>query len=179
MEIFKQGIYALFDGDELVYIGQAKSLYARVGRHIREGAKSFDSFELFPVEGVEEWLGSIESRIISYFQPKYNIAHSGETPKHVLLSKQRYIKRIQQLIDIEVKEAKRDTFVWEHGIIRCSECALNPDNGFGGYSLNKRTTLKYQPGCNLINWNIYDPESDGCTRGVKTVNLYGIEEEEK
>lgn len=48
MKVVEEGVYFLYDKDELVYIGQSDNLYRRIGQHIAERKKKFDRFELYP-----------------------------------------------------------------------------------------------------------------------------------
>lgn len=63
-----KGVYFLFDGDELVYIGQSGNVYARIGQHIREGHKEFDSWEVYETEDYIR----LEPLLIGLLRPKYN-----------------------------------------------------------------------------------------------------------
>lgn len=48
MQVLTEGVYFLFDGDELVYIGTTDNLYRRIGEHVAQGKKMFDRFEFYP-----------------------------------------------------------------------------------------------------------------------------------
>jgi hypothetical protein len=61
------GIYYLFDGDEIVYIGQTTNLYARLGMHHN---KRFDSFAL--INCLEKERTRYEREAIYAFCPRYN-----------------------------------------------------------------------------------------------------------
>lgn len=69
LKVVKEGVYFLYDGEELVYIGQSDNIYRRIGQHISEGVKRFDSFCFYEV-GEERII--LESYLINKFQPKYN-----------------------------------------------------------------------------------------------------------
>lgn len=69
LKVVREGVYFLYDGEELVYIGQSDNIYRRIGQHISEGVKRFDSFCFYEV-GEERII--LESYLISKFQPKYN-----------------------------------------------------------------------------------------------------------
>lgn len=64
------GIYFLLSQEVVVYVGQAKSIRARVGTHIMEGLKEFDSVAFVPCK--PEKLYELERRYIEKLMPKYN-----------------------------------------------------------------------------------------------------------
>lgn len=63
-----RGIYFLFDGDEIVYIGQSENIYKRVGTHLSD--KIFDSWNY--IEYPDENLDELEAEYILKYKPKYN-----------------------------------------------------------------------------------------------------------
>ena len=69
LKVVKEGVYFLYDGEELVYIGQSDNIYRRIGQHISDGVKRFDSFCFYEV-GEERII--LESYLINKFKPKYN-----------------------------------------------------------------------------------------------------------
>lgn len=68
------GIYFLFKGDEIVYVGQSLNIFHRVEGHKAEGSKEFDSACFFecPVDKLDEY----EIIAIRALAPKYNKAHN-------------------------------------------------------------------------------------------------------
>tara|TARA_X000001036_G_C20140235_1_gene586998 strand:- start:107 stop:472 length:366 start_codon:yes stop_codon:yes gene_type:complete len=64
----RSGVYFLFDGDELIYIGQTINEYQRVAGHFND--KIFDSYTFMPC--LKEELNTIESVYIDHFKPKLN-----------------------------------------------------------------------------------------------------------
>lgn len=62
------GIYFLCNGSDIVYIGQAQSVFIRVSTHKRE--KEFDSVYFIPCH--VEQLTPLETALIHYYQPKLN-----------------------------------------------------------------------------------------------------------
>lgn len=70
MQVFTEGVYFLYDGDELVYIGTTDNLYRRIGEHIAEGEKVFDRFEFYPTTDRIR----LEGFLIKMFKPKYNLS---------------------------------------------------------------------------------------------------------
>jgi hypothetical protein len=63
------GVYFLFSGDEIVYIGQSRNVPARVQHHMGSD-KEFDRYShiVLPADSLNEW----ESFYIHLFQPRYN-----------------------------------------------------------------------------------------------------------
>ena len=70
MKIVREGIYFLFDKDELVYIGESDNIFRRIGEHVRDGTKEFDRFEVYPTWDRK----SLEGFLISTLKPKYNVS---------------------------------------------------------------------------------------------------------
>lgn len=65
------GVYVLFNGDEVVYVGQTRCIPARIGTHINEGCKIFDSYTVIKVPPELRILR--ERQLIATFRPKYNM----------------------------------------------------------------------------------------------------------
>lgn len=70
MDIVNEGVYFLYDKDDLVYIGTSDNLYRRIGEHIAQKEKVFDRFEIFPTSDRIR----LEGFLIKMFKPKYNIS---------------------------------------------------------------------------------------------------------
>lgn len=66
-DFLKTGIYFLFKGDKLVYIGTTSRYPIRFAAHT---AKDFDSFRF--IEYPYKRCYYFEKRLIKYFKPKYN-----------------------------------------------------------------------------------------------------------
>lgn len=80
-EAFRSMIYFLFDGDELVYIGQSRYGISRVQAHIE--LKAFTHYTWIPCP--VHLLNNTEAYYILQFKPKYNLSLPGnevyKTPK--------------------------------------------------------------------------------------------------
>jgi hypothetical protein len=61
------GVYLLYDGQDVVYVGQSMNVHQRILQH---GDKHFDSYRV--IECAEAHLGSFERFMINYFLPRYN-----------------------------------------------------------------------------------------------------------
>lgn len=70
MKVIEEGVYFLYDGDELVYIGESDNVFRRIGQHIAEKQKTFDRFEVYPTKERRR----LEGFLIRAFSPKYNIS---------------------------------------------------------------------------------------------------------
>ena len=65
------GIYFLLDEDEIVYIGQSRDIRRRIGLHLSDGCKRFNSIRFFKCSRAR--LDHNETRLIAFYRPKYNI----------------------------------------------------------------------------------------------------------
>lgn len=86
------GIYFLYDGDNLVYIGQSGNIFERVGRHIKDNVKKFDNWEYQIVEDKEE-RNNLEGYLIKVFKPKYN--QKGEYTSLYRTERRNYTRAVQ------------------------------------------------------------------------------------
>ena len=62
-------VYALYQNDSIVYIGQTVHLHSRIAAHKRD--KTFDGYSFVRCKTVEE-MDILESELIVRLQPKYN-----------------------------------------------------------------------------------------------------------
>lgn len=70
-----QGIYALYKGNKLYYIGRANNLQRRLSHHLRNRHKNkWDRFSLFIVRN-EKYISDLESLLITICEPVGNHAH--------------------------------------------------------------------------------------------------------
>lgn len=85
------GIYFLFAGPVVVYVGQGLDVHARVGQHLRDGQKEFDAYAFLPCPAAR--LNEAEAHFIHVLQPRYN---------HTLPANDTYksIPSIQRLLGI-------------------------------------------------------------------------------
>ena len=72
----KSGIYFLWLKDEVVYVGQGKIMRQRIGAHISEGVKHFDSVSGIPVQPSQ--LNQQERFFIQLLAPRYNQCYFGK-----------------------------------------------------------------------------------------------------
>lgn len=70
-----QGIYALYKGTKLYYIGRATNLQQRLAQHLRDRhQRKWDQFSLFVVND-EKHIGDLEALLIDICAPVGNKAH--------------------------------------------------------------------------------------------------------
>jgi hypothetical protein len=68
----QHGVYALYKGDKLYYVGLAKNLKSRIQQHLKDQHKSkWDMFSLFLVRDVEH-LKELETLVLHIAHPKGN-----------------------------------------------------------------------------------------------------------
>jgi len=80
------GIYALYDGDELYYVGLARSLRGRIKKHTRDKhSGNWDNFSIYVVEKTR-YLKDLETIVIGITNPKGNSVR-GKIPQHYALRK--------------------------------------------------------------------------------------------
>ena len=66
------GIYFLFDGDDLVYIGKGWNCLLRVAEHTRKNSnKKFTSWNYLKIESEKEY-SALEKVLIQKYTPRYN-----------------------------------------------------------------------------------------------------------
>jgi hypothetical protein len=66
------GIYFLMHNREIVYVGQSVNCHARMGTHLNDEMKVFDSY--FIIECPANRLDELEAKYIVQLRPKYNLA---------------------------------------------------------------------------------------------------------
>jgi excinuclease UvrABC nuclease subunit len=66
------GVYFLFHGGELVYIGEGWNCFLRVAEHTRkDSVKEFTSWNFLPIADARE-RKAVEKHLRSTYKPKYN-----------------------------------------------------------------------------------------------------------
>lgn len=67
-----RGIYFLFRGNELVYIGSSINITSRIETHRIQKQKEFDSYRILELNGNINLI-KVEARFIYKYKPIYNI----------------------------------------------------------------------------------------------------------
>lgn len=88
MKAIIAGIYFLFDGQEIVYVGQSSDIFRRIYEHSSGRSKGknkkFDTWEYFEINEESERLRT-ENLLISALKPKYNIDYSGSQSRSAII----------------------------------------------------------------------------------------------
>lgn len=63
------GLYFLYKGKELVYIGKSTNPMARIGQHVQDKDKDFDAAYVRPLNN---FLPNVENYLIALHKPKFN-----------------------------------------------------------------------------------------------------------
>lgn len=66
-----RGVYFLYRGDKLVYIGSSQDIINRIPTHFK--TKEFDSYKYIEINGTIK-VAKIETELIRKYKPDYNIA---------------------------------------------------------------------------------------------------------
>lgn len=92
------GIYILMHEREIVYVGQSINCQSRIGTHLNNPLKVFDSY--FVIECQEKHLDHLEAKYIINFRPKYNL---------MIPKVKTEIAKLFSLLDMAKAEAYVDT----------------------------------------------------------------------
>lgn len=66
----RSGVYFLFQGQEIVYVGQSADVLRRIGEHISDRLKVFDGVAFIPCQALNRvWM---EEQYIKRLKPRYN-----------------------------------------------------------------------------------------------------------
>jgi hypothetical protein len=97
----KRGVYALYRGSRLYYVGLASNLRSRLRAHVRDRhSDAWDRFSLYLTEG-DEHLRELEALVLRITMPKGNRAKTRFTKSQDL---RRYFKRrIQEKYDHDLE----------------------------------------------------------------------------
>lgn len=162
------GVYALFNKSKLVYIGKSDCLLGRIGEHQKEGVKEFDSFELFPIDGMtERGLLRIESELIKILNPKYNVMHNRSGDKVPITGKTNMVAFINMLIKMIKANLKGDDDACPLTFCLCGECAYYNVNVRRNRRIVGRNRAIYQNSCSMDEFGAGGlSPMDGCSRGL-------------
>lgn len=87
MKAIIAGVYFLFDGKEIVYVGQSADIFRRIYEHSSGRAKGekkkFDTWEYIEISDEAERF-CVENFLILSLRPKYNIDYSGANMRSVI-----------------------------------------------------------------------------------------------
>jgi predicted GIY-YIG superfamily endonuclease len=75
-DLMVRGVYFLYQGKEIVYIGMSdKNIMERICAHTEDTEKGFDSFTFNSHGGTKKQIEHIEKLMIKKYNPKYNVRH--------------------------------------------------------------------------------------------------------
>jgi hypothetical protein len=104
-DVFAPGLYFLFQGDRLVYIGQSNSVPSRIAQHIMEGIKDFDRFTSVTIADRRRRL-DLEKDLVASYRPYYNVTPLAEMPHLIRYSQ------------VEIPDEIRKKYPWGNFIKR-------------------------------------------------------------
>ena len=80
-QVMRPAIYVLYQGAEVVYVGQSSNVFSRLATHKKEAKKDFDSFRILYCRHnrMTYW----ERRLIKKYEPKYNISQNRRKAKEL------------------------------------------------------------------------------------------------
>ena len=80
-QVMRPAIYVLYQGADVVYIGQSSNVFSRLATHKKEAKKDFDSFRILYCRHnrMTYW----ERRLIKKYEPKYNISQNRRKAKEL------------------------------------------------------------------------------------------------
>lgn len=103
-------LYFLYKDKELVYIGKSINLFGRIGNHLIQKNKVFDSFRYLEVTDIID-LEELEKIYIKKYKPIYNIQIKASYEKE-LAYRQRIAEREElRRKKIELEEKEQDDFL--------------------------------------------------------------------
>ncbi len=113
----QQGIYALYRGNRLVYVGLATGLYGRVHGHLRSKRLRWDNFSIFIIKKLK-YLRDLETAIVRIARPEGNrlegrVPHQYEhflkrVLKDKVNKKRRYLREKAKRKDREIKSLRKE-----------------------------------------------------------------------
>lgn len=178
-----RGIYALFKDDCLVYVGQSNNITYRVGTHIQNGEKDFDTYEVFPVPGnmTNADLNELEAETIRYFSPKYNKALA-MGKGHKCKTKTAYVKSINRIVNNWCMSIEDEPL--PQMFCFCKDCAYNVENVNDKADIHPPHRHRLYEQC-FASPRMAKMDGDGCMRGLPmdeckyyTKGRYALSEEQ-
>jgi len=133
-DLMRAGVYFLYHKDELVYVGQTRTLKLRLDAHLGDRRKVFDSVAFIPC--TIDRLTEIEGHYIRKHAPEYNNCGAARMSRMIGRSRPapRYVPSEMILVDAEevefnLYEAAEFLLVPESDLANWKETGLLPDFG--------------------------------------------------
>ena len=105
MKAIIAGVYFLFDGKDIVYVGQSADIFRRIYEHSSGRAKGekkkFDTWEYIEIPDEAERFRA-ENLLILALRPKYNIDYSGANARCVIEKHRSQNKNAAKVTKIEL-----------------------------------------------------------------------------
>lgn len=126
----KKGIYFLYDGDEIVYIGMAIDIPTRINVHRQQKKYKFNSAKYLLIENSKD-RAKLERKFIKEFRPKFNIFDNpdnqhlmgynrtisgGRPPIEIFKESENKNKKPFNKSKIKLKPIEKDILKKRHGI---------------------------------------------------------------
>ena len=78
-QVMRPAIYVLFQGEEVVYVGQSSNVYSRLATHNKDKAKAFESFRILYCK--QKRMSYWERKLIKAYEPRYNVSQNRRKAK--------------------------------------------------------------------------------------------------
>lgn len=78
-QAMRPAVYVLFQGEEVVYVGQSSNVFSRLGTHYKDGIKEFDSFRILYCK--KKRMSYWERKLIKAYEPRYNVSQNRRKAK--------------------------------------------------------------------------------------------------
>lgn len=109
------GIYALYKGDKLVYVGLATDIYWRMKGHSKNKRLDWDTASIFIIKKIK-YLRDVETAVVRIAKPKYNDIRGRVKDEHYLerllgkrvRTKQKKLREKRTTKDKELKELEKE-----------------------------------------------------------------------
>jgi len=121
----KPGIYALYRGNRLVYVGLASSLYRRVKGYLKSKRLKWDNFSIFIIKRLR-YLKDLETAVVRIAKPEANRIE-GRVPHHNFLKqvlkekinkKRKSLSRKLKIKNTEIKSLQKEIGQMQEAIYR-------------------------------------------------------------
>ena len=99
IRIVKSGVYVLILDGIVVYVGESQSVYSRIGAHVKDSKKRFDSVRILPCQ--EHRRKYWEAVLIDRYQPLFNSKGKDKA------TNQRHIFELGRINKRQYKQAKK------------------------------------------------------------------------
>lgn len=119
----KPGIYALYRGSRLVYVGLASSIYGRVKGYLKSKRLKWDNFSIFIIKRLR-YLRDLETAVVRIAKPEANRIE-GRVPHHNFLKqilkdkvnkKRRSLRKKLKIKNTEIRSLEKEIKLMQEAI---------------------------------------------------------------